>query len=285
MRIILVLLLLISFDTAAEPAKPYTIERSEVVTIRSNLLKRSYDLFIKLPRSYKNNTTEKYPVLFLSDAGYSFPLVSSISRQMSGFGKTKEIIIVGISYSKGDRWDVSRTRDYTPTNSPNEEIGHSEEAKKASGGANEYLNFISTELFSYIKRNYRADMTNKIYAGHSFGALFGGYVIKISPDTFESYILSDPSFWYGDEAIFGINSEAAKGTVANVLIVSANSGIPPEKGSFPHNMLVNAKRFEHQLLSYLGTGSIVKMKTYNGQIHETIFPIALSQGLLEFAGK
>ena len=41
-------------------------------------------LAVALPASYKAATNRRYPVVFVTDAGYGFPLVRAIERHISG---------------------------------------------------------------------------------------------------------------------------------------------------------------------------------------------------------
>ena len=261
----------------------YEIENTRVVAIHSAVLNRDYELYLKLPKSYATQPKRIYPVLFVHDARYAFPLVSSLTRQLGNAERIEEVLIVGISYSKGDDPDLSRTRDYTPTNSPNERIGHSVAARRASGEAPAYLRFMRNEIFPLIAARFRGDMSRKTYAGHSFGGLFGAYVAISAPDTFENYILSDPSLWYDNEVIFRLAQEhhTAKGVSPNILLVSAN---PVEALNTPSGMVVNAKRFEALLKAQFDTNR-VHWQIFDGEIHETVFPIAMSRGLLRFHAK
>ena len=82
----------ISIQASAQTT-PYTIERSNVFTFQSESLEKSYDVYIKLPRSYSKNPEKHYPVILLTDGRYAFPLVSSISRTLSNGGKIELSLI------------------------------------------------------------------------------------------------------------------------------------------------------------------------------------------------
>ncbi len=276
-----------SFALADDQASsPFFIENSQVITYKSKLLKRSYNIYIKSPRSFAEDKDEYYPILFLNDGNYSFPLASSLSRQMVGFGKIEDMLIVGISYSNEVSWQISRTRDYTPTYAPNEKNYHSAEARKHSGGSGAYLEFIQKELFPFLHANYRADLNRKIYAGHSFGGLFGGYVLKTTPNAFDYYIISDPSFWYDNQSIFNIKQKIPKENSAEIqaLIVSANP-YPEREESGTLKMKENAQRFASELQSELGNKIKARHLVFDDEIHESLFPISLSRGLRDYLGK
>lgn len=274
--------LLLSQFSSQVYAGPYEIERSVVRSITSLDKNRTYDLFIKIPRTYSSNLDQHYPIIILNDGGYAFPLVSSITRQMSGAGKIDEPIIVGISYDKNQDWKISRTRDYTPTNSLDEEQRHSDEARKHSGGADKYLEFISNELLPFLHSNYRINSEKEIYAGHSFGGLFGGFMIKNKPKTFDYYILSDSSFWYDTETIFdqqGLKELRFKDIEINALLMASQ----PEREKAKMANLTN--RFSTLLRALFSIESDIKVEIADGEIHETVFPIAVSRGLLNFLTK
>lgn len=270
----LLILLVITLPLNLVIAKPFSIERSEIITITSKDNKREYQLFIKIPRSYLSEKNRRYPLIFLNDGSYSFPLVSSITRQMSGGGVIEEPIIVGISYDKKTSWDISRTRDYTPTKSLNEKNRHSDESRKHSGGARDYLLFIEKELMPFLRTKYRINPQKKIYAGNSFGGLFGGFVY---------YILSDPSLWYHNGSIFNFESDQLSAT-PTVLIVP-QSDQPKDIGdNCILCMAKNAKRFSESLKASMPKANIEYLELEN-EIHETMFPASTSQGLLRFLRK
>lgn len=256
---------------------PYSIERTQVIDIHSVVLGRHYQLFVKLPRSYEASN-KLFPVLFLNDAGYAFPLVSSLERQMTGAGIVDDFIIIGISYSVGDSAGLSRTRDYTPTYSPNEANSHSYAARQASGHADDYLKFISDEIFPLVENNFRVDMSAKTLAGHSYGGLFAAYVLGVDATVFDNYIISDPSLWYDDKAVFDLmKNEPSSNT--NVLIVAANPN--PEDDSDFLGMIGNTRMLKQKLENNSGADA-VQLLIFDEEIHETIFPIAISHGMRMF---
>ena len=275
-----IFIVLIAPNLALSETKPFTIERSEVIIITSENNEREYELYIKTPRSYLSEENNSYPLVFLNDGHYSFPLVSSITRQMSGGGVIEEPIIVGISYDKKVSWQIARTRDYTPTKSLNEKNRHSDEARNHSGGAGEYLLFIEKELMPFLRKKYRINTQKEIYAGHSFGGLFGGFILKTKPHVFDYYILSDPSFWYHERSIFNIKSSQFL-TKTNILISSQSKGTA--KGC-SLCMAKNAQDFSDDLKVSLPAASIEYLMIEN-EIHETMFPASVSQGLLRFLHK
>lgn len=100
---------------AAVPA-PYVLGNTEVVAISASRLNREYEIYVSLPIEYAK-PTKRYPVVYVTDASYAFPLARAIAGRIDqhgvGLGK---FILVGLSYAKGESGAASRNRDYTPTN-------------------------------------------------------------------------------------------------------------------------------------------------------------------------
>ncbi|MGI1679850.1 MAG: hypothetical protein K6L75_14000 [Cellvibrionaceae bacterium] len=277
--------ILVSSIAVAEELSPFSVERSQVVTYESELLSRSYKLYIQLPRSFEESPKRYYPFVFLNDGNYSFPMATSISSQLVGSRKVEDLLIVGISYSQEVSWQISRTRDYTPTYAPKENNYHSAEAREYSGGAKSYLEFIEKELFPYLNTYYRADLKRKIYAGHSFGGLFGGFILKAAPSMFDYYIISDPSFWYDNEAIFNVEQNRSEGSKGEIgVLITASNPHPDRKVSSPLRMKENAYKFGEELRNDKKLDLNVTNLVFDGEIHESLFPISYSRGLRDYLG-
>ena len=80
----------------------FTIPRSEVFELIDPSSHRTYPIFVKLPRSYDRSKDKKYPAIYLTDAMYSFQVVSGATRFPMNSGVIQEAIIVGISYAAED---------------------------------------------------------------------------------------------------------------------------------------------------------------------------------------
>ncbi len=279
-RLLLFFTMLVAWTSALAETKPFMIERSEVITFVSEDKEREYELYIKTPRSYSSNKDRSYPLAFLNDGHLSFPLASSITRQMSSAGVIEEPIIVGISYDKKTSWQISRTRDYTPTKSLDEKNGYSDEARKNSGGAKDYLVLINEELLPYLRKKYRINPKKEVYIGHSFGGLFGGFILKTKPQIFDYYILSDPSFWYHDRSILNIESTTSS-IKTNVFISSQGTEAVKDCTLC---MAKNANDFSNELKISLPASSIEYLSMEN-ETHETMYSRSIAQGLLRFLGK
>ena len=94
----------------------YELLGTEVWNIPDAVSHRSYQIFVSLPAGYASEQGRRYPVLYVTDADYAFPVVRQIARRLNGDGpKIKDFILVGLSYAIGEDGMTSRRRDYTPT--------------------------------------------------------------------------------------------------------------------------------------------------------------------------
>ena len=259
----------------AQTHKPYTIDRSEVLDIHSTANGQDYQLYIKLPSTYAQNPNKKYPLVLLNDGPYAFPLVSSVVLRMSEVHhEFEEPIIVGISFSKGDIFPISRTRDYTPTNVPPKAGDENVEAKKQSGQSAKYVQFLAQEVMPLLLKNYRVNETKKIFVGHSYGGLLGGYILVTQPTLFDYYLIGSPSFGYDKKVIFNMEAEYAKShkdMPAKVLMIT---------GGKETDMLPNMFAFEKALQSRHYPKLSISAKVLDHESHLSGFPSFVTDGLL-----
>lgn len=163
---------------------PVTIPGSEIRKISSAIVAgQEYELHILLPGGYRNST-KKYPVVYLMDAQWDFPLLKSIYGQQYYDGFIPELIIVGVTWGgTNPNPDSLRVRDYTPTN----------DGRVQSGGADRFLSFMRNELFPFIENNYRAESNNRSIMGCSLGGLITLYALFTQPDLFNGYAAASPA--------------------------------------------------------------------------------------------
>jgi predicted alpha/beta superfamily hydrolase len=170
-----------------------TIPGSQVRKIQSAIVHQEYELHILLPGGYASSN-KKYPVVYLMDSQWDFPLVKSIYGQHYFDGFIPEMIIVGVTWG-GDKPnpDSLRARDYTPTN---------ELRMIQSGGADQFLSFMKTELFPFIESNYKADPDNRNLMGCSLGGLFTLYTLFTHTEMFTGYAAASPAVGWDKEVLY-----------------------------------------------------------------------------------
>lgn len=275
-------------QAAESTPKPYVMESTEVRDIRARALNRDYQLFIGLPRDYAEST-RKYPVLFVTDATYAFPLIRSITKRVRNGGEDLEdFILVGLSYANGETPEYSRRRDYTPTPNGDKEAATGMPGRvPVYGEAEGYRRFIADEVFPLIAQNYRADMKRTIYAGHSYGGLFGLHILFTEPTMFEKYIIGSPSLWFDRRVAFSAERRYAKMHtdlparvfmgVASYETLNFSSGDPRYNKSV--DMVRDLQSLEHLLESRSYPGLEVQTTIINDEDHLTVFPVLITRGL------
>lgn len=171
-----VLLLLLGSQLCAQSNYAYTEKKDSLF---SETLQEKRPLFIYLPEGYDKEDV-RYPVIYILDGEtrctHGVPTIRFISAE----GLMPKAIVVGIP-------NTNRERDFLPGRDKNPPTGD---------GANNFLQFITKDLFSYIEKQYKAD-SYRILVGHSYGGLFAMHALLTQPDAFEAFIMIDPSFWFG----------------------------------------------------------------------------------------
>ncbi|MBW4967207.1 alpha/beta hydrolase [Pseudoalteromonas sp. CR1] len=247
---------------------PYEIPRSSVIELTESSSKRVYPVYIQLPKSYKNKLNKTYPVIYLTDAPYTFPIVAGATRFPMNTGKMQQAIIVAIGYEKGSIGSASRIRDYTPT--------FAKDWKKQTGNAQGHIQFIKNTVFPYIEQNYRASHTHKTYIGNSLGGLLGATILFTEPDLFSHYIIGSPSDWFDSNAILAL--QANKPKVPIKVYISVGAKETPAFGE-GQNMVEGTKQLVQKINALNSDNIQLKSVVIEGASHATAFPTTAIQGL------
>lgn len=192
-KIVTIILIAVSFTSRAQYPK-VDIPGSELRKISSSIVTgQEYELHISLPAGYQNSD-KYYPVVYLMDSQWDFPLLKSLYGQQYYDGFIPEMIIVGITWGGlHPNPDSLRVRDYTPTNVA---------GQPQSGGAEKFLSFMELELFPFMEKNYRADYHNRTIMGCSLGGLITMYALFTRPGLFNGYVAASPAFGWDKEVIY-----------------------------------------------------------------------------------
>lgn len=263
----------------AASAAPLSLPDTRVESISSKVNGVRYKLYVGLPSDYAAKP-ERYPVLYLLDADYSFPIARTIVKHLSERKRLRPVIVVGIACDGCDRYEskeyrVNRTRDYTPRFWASD--GYSPEIQKVSGGGPKFLEFLRTELFPWMDAHYRTIPGDRAITGHSYGGLFANWVLVTAPSTFSRYIIVSPSLWYADRFLFDVKPAARLPHTRVYMAVGA------AEGNGGHDMVADLRRMAAQLES---DGALeVHHDVFEGENHDSVFPTAVSHGIrFVFAG-
>jgi predicted alpha/beta superfamily hydrolase len=176
---------------------------------------QEYEFHVLLPSGYKNSS-KKYPVVYLMDSQWDFPLVKSLYGEHYFDGFIPELIIVGVTWGGSNpNPDSLRARDYTPTK---------ENRIPQSGGADKFLSFMKDELFPFIETNYKADATNRTLMGCSLGGLLTLYTLFTQPELFTGYAAASPAVGWDREVLYKYEKEFSQKKLSNPVRVYMTIG-------------------------------------------------------------
>jgi len=281
-----------SMATATVPT-PYVLDGTEVRDVHAGALNRDYQVFVALPDSYRSSN-RRYPVLFVVDANYAFPVARGIAQRLAKHAGMEEVIVVGLSYAKGDSPVYSRRRDYTPAVPRGlAYVSDMPGRSPAFGEAQAYGRFIAADVFPLIAANYRADMSRKIFVGHSYGSLLGLDLLLSEPGTFDHYILGSPSLWFDQGVMFEREQAYAKGhkdMPASVFFgIGGRETLPANRKRSrteeDADMVADLCDFDAALKSHRYPNLRIRLEVFADEDHASVFPLVLTHGLRAYLKK
>ncbi|HEV8366551.1 MAG TPA: alpha/beta hydrolase-fold protein [Pyrinomonadaceae bacterium] len=164
----------------------------KTLTLKSAVLGEDRIVLVRTPVGYETNKLN-YPVLYMTDGDAHMSHTASTIDFLTRNGRMSDLIVVGIT-------NTDRTRDLTPVKSTAKNDA-GELQNPTSGGADNFLKFIETELIPQIEKQYRVE-PYRILAGHSLGGLFAIHSMISKPGLFNSYVAVSPSLqWENGEAL------------------------------------------------------------------------------------
>lgn len=210
----------------------YTIHQKDI-----DFENKRYRLFIAEPKIQQHNLS----VFYTLDGNAQFPLaVNAVNANLP------LPLIVGIGYVSDKAYVIeARRRDYTFSVQGDE--------FKQGGGAKDFLRFIQTNVKPSIEANYKINPEKQYLFGHSFGGLFGLYVLFHQPDLFQYYTLASPSLWWGNGTFLPKNEPWIKFHPKHILVTLGEYEEYPEQD--PKMTLEQQQRIEQRK----------KMRPFNAQ--------------------
>jgi predicted alpha/beta superfamily hydrolase len=152
--------------------------------VESEIVGRSYHVYVMLPDDYGKSVDTEYPTVYVLDGGALFPLFAAYYRYLHSGEEVPGVIIVGVGYA-GNTFEGGnfRSADYT---APSAERDY-------WGGAANFQKFLSDELAPFIENSYRSRGDRRVIFGHSIGGQFVLYTALTQPDLFWGHIASNPA--------------------------------------------------------------------------------------------
>lgn len=250
------LILLIPKGLIAQTDPPFKPISADIIKLPSKVLGEDRKIYIYAPPTDTLLPDKRYPVLYILDGDNHFSLVAEYCRYLSrrDVNIMPDMIIVGIP-------NTNRTRDLTPSHSIYDYWGKPDTSSsfryKSSGGGNNFLQFIGTELIPYVDAHYKTQPF-KIFAGHSFGGITTINCLLTQPDMFNAYIAISPSFWWDRGYLLNLaDKQLESDRIKNKMIFysDANEGVSDKS------------RFHTDLLKF---DTIITQKKLTGLEHKYI---------------
>ncbi len=160
---------------------------------------QTYQLKVSYPKNYDQESDKRYPVLYITDAETNFGGISYIVQRLIKDRLIPPILVVGVAYNTdyGHFYEL-RSRDLTPEEAPDLKMGGKVDP---TGGAPAFCDFFENELFPFVEQNFKAKEDDRALYGHSYGGLFGCYVLMNKAQLFNRYLLLSPSLWFKDNLL------------------------------------------------------------------------------------
>ncbi len=186
---IFVFLLLFWSSTMAQ-ARP--VPGVTTLNLKSEVLGEDRTILVRTPPGYEGNNV-RYPVLYLTDGDRHIAHTSATIEFLANNGRISELIVVGIT-------NTDRGRDLSPTHIKTAGATGAPQFPTSGGGDN-FLKFIETELIPDLEKRYRVT-PYRILAGHSLGGLFAIHAMVSRPELFNAYIAVSPALnWDNQVAV------------------------------------------------------------------------------------
>jgi len=173
--------------TMAVPAAADPVDgddRTLRLSLWSEMLGEHRDFVLRLPAKYHEQADRRFPVFYVTDADWNFPLVAEMLDYLAHWGRIPPFIAVGAI-------NVSRNRDFLPRQDP---------AFPSSGGGDRFLHHLQQEWIPWIEARFRTS-DHRVLFGHSFGGVLVLNQLFTSPEVFDAYIALGSSVWVADEVM------------------------------------------------------------------------------------
>ena len=267
-----------AFADAVDSTNHFSMPGTQIFTLTSQHNEIEYEIRVWLPQDYARGG-QAYPLLLLLDADYQFPLGVSILEHLAQRNQADESVVVAVAYANSQQnpywYRRNRTRDYTPTTV--QTGGYGAEFQQYSGGGGKFLRFIADELMDSLQSKYRINASGHTYVGHSYGGLFGAFIIAEQPDLFSNYLLISPSLWYDDRLMIRRMQQDADLGLTDATRIYLAVGDHENLAGRP--MVDELQMYAAAIRENVDPTADVEVRVFSDETHASIYPAALSAGL------
>jgi uncharacterized protein len=271
---------------------PVTLPGTATHTLGAATLEETLQIDVSMPIRYDEDS-DLYPVVYLIDSRWYFPIVSQAVRLIGMDGEMPRVIVVGIGYEpeglsvdrEEQRFTRLRCRDLTPTVDTNDEwrvaVGHPKGVPGDTGRAENFVQIIERDVKPFIERQYRVDPEDQTLAGFSFGALFALHVLFQHPGLFRRYVVGSPSLWWDGGLVFQYEEKFAANNLDLKKALFLSIGALEESGPWQSfNMVKNLRLLTERLVSRNYPSLRLESLILENETHSTGAAWSFIKGLL-----
>ena len=226
----------------------YELGNKSYLRVASSVLKEERTAELILPPEFGHNSQDHYDAIYILDGIRAFHYVAYDYLRGEGF-IPKRTILVGLL---GLKDTPTRLRDLTPTR-----------VSPGSGGADNFLDFLKSELVPLINEKYRTASERSALVGGSMGGLFVIHALLSAPVLFKSYVALDPSLWW-DNGVMNVIAERKLGALKDLRRVLWVNG---REGEGMKEMRID--RFQRILETQAPPGLTWVCRPYENETHLT----------------
>lgn len=229
-KLFTLLFALIAVQATAQTAQPATLHGAVAYDIPSKFIKSNIRVSVSVPMGYDPKAETKYPVLYVLDGFYSFPLMHEMHKMMAG--EIEPAIIVGIGDDRISlpEWIIQRYPILSFDNVAYEDSFHVAMAlrgapvKLHSGDGALYYDAIKKEVIPFIEANYKTS-TDRGLTGHSLSSLFASHVLFKDPGYFSKIGINSAPLFVNDDETLRLEKAffASRKTLQGKIFISASS--------------------------------------------------------------
>ena len=235
-----------------------------------------HEVRVYLPASY-HHTDRAYPTLWVTDNSLEL-MQAALTGDSLGFAP--ELIVVAVG-APGDtnaaEFQRRRSYEFIPDKSLMGPMFAPMPAE-AIGGAPGFLDFLVNQLRPMLAEEYRMDLDDQGYAGHSGGGQFGLYVLLNKPESFDKYIISSPAAyqpWLDMEERWHENNKDLKAKV----FLSAGEAEAAHPVWSASQIVSTVATMAERLTVRRYPSLELTVRIFPDEDHLTVMPIAYTRGI------
>ena len=235
-----------------------------------------HEVRVYLPPSY-HLTDRKYPALWITDNNLEL-IQGALIGDALGFSPELIVVAVGApAETNPAEFQRRRSYDFIPEKSLMGSMFAPMPAESI-GGAPGFLDFLVNQLRPMLAGEYRMDLDDQGYAGHSGGGQFGLYVLLNKPESFDKYIISSPAAyqpWLDMEERFYEKNKDLKAKV----FLSAGEGEAAHPIWAAAQIVSTVATMAERLTVRRYPSLELTVRIFPDEDHLTVMPIAYTRGI------